>query len=377
MHRSSRRASADLVDRLLEAAAGTRVLVVGDAMVDHYVTGSVDRISPEAPVPVVRVEEEHRAPGGAANVAAGVTALGAACRLVCVRGEDREGGELERLLRDRDVATGGMLRVASRPTTVKTRVVARHQQMVRIDRESTASVSEPVRRRLLRHVREDLEWADVVALVDYDKGMLDQSLGSRVVGEAAERGIPSVVDPKLRSFFDYRGADVFKPNGEELAAAHGREAPPTDPDELREIRRRLGCRQLLVTLGGEGMMLVEEGSEPVRIPSEPREVYDVSGAGDTVTAMLAATAAGAPDGRDAAVVANFAAGLQVARLGAVPVSAPDLRAAARGERPHSRPRPGNDHARPIARPWPAAISPDDGGAAGDGERRNQARGGQL
>lgn len=377
MHRTVHRATEDLVDRLLESACGTRVLVVGDAMVDHYVSGSVDRISPEAPVPVVRVEEEHRAPGGAANVAAGVTALGGACRIVCVRGDDAEGDEMERVLRDRDVATGGILPLSSRPTTVKTRVLARHQQMVRIDRESDAPLSGPARERLLRGARDGLRWADAVAVVDYDKGVLDGGLGSRVVREAAGLGVPSIVDPKLRSFTDYDGAEVFKPNGQELAAAEGRERPPERPDELREIRRRLGCRTLLVTLGREGMVMVDgEGGDPVRIPSEPREVFDVSGAGDTVTAVLATTATGSHPVAEGAVLANYAAGIQVTRLGAVPVSAADLRGTVRGEEPETRPRPGAEHAFRIARPWPGSAAP--GARPGPSEEsRNEAKGGEI
>lgn len=290
-------------------------------MVDHYVNGRVDRISPEAPVPVVRVEEERRAPGGAANVAAGVAALEAECRLVSVVGEDGEAEELRELLVREGVEPSGLVAEPGRPTTLKTRVLARHQQMLRIDRESADSLPDRTRRRLLERASTAMEDVDAVALVDYDKGVLSGGVGRELTRAATRRGVPSVVDPKLRSFFDYGGAFLVKPNGAELAAARGAEEPPIGDEELREVLERLDARHLLVTLGEGGMVLVsDDGEGRVRIPAEAREVYDVSGAGDTVTAVLAvALGSGAPV-PSAAVLANFAAGLEVSHLGAVPVS---------------------------------------------------------
>lgn len=312
------------VIRLLESAADARVLVVGDAMLDRYVAGDVERISPEAPVPVVRVRDEWLAPGGAANVACGVAALGASCRLVSVCGEDGEGEELGRLLEEAGVDAGGLVVEPGRPTPLKSRVLARHQQMLRIDREVTHPLPGSAREGVLERVREALPWANVVAVADYDKGVLDEGLGRQVVEAAESRDVPVVVDPKLRNFFGYGGGYLFKPNGPELAAARGAETPPREAEELETVRRRVGCRHLLVTLGEEGMLLVSE-DEPgaTRIPSEAREVYDVSGAGDTVTAVLAATvpAASVPE---AATLANFAAGIEVSRLGAVPVGRDDI-----------------------------------------------------
>lgn len=301
------------------------MLVVGDAMLDRYVSGSVDRISPEAPVPVVRVEDERRAPGGAANVAAGVAALGGSCRLVAVRGDDADGEALTRALRERGVGVGGLAIAPARPTTVKTRVLARHQQMLRVDRERTGRLDADVRGQLLDAVRGELGWADVVAVVDYDKGVLDGDLGAGAVRAAREAGVPAVVDPKLRNFAGYPGAYLFKPNGRELAAARGAEAPPRTDEALAEVRDELGCRNLLVTLGADGMVLVDGDRDRVRrIPSEAREVFDVSGAGDTVTAVLAAALRPSADVAEAAAMANFAAGLAVSRLGAVPVSRDEI-----------------------------------------------------
>lgn len=332
MDSSSPRVTADLAARLLRPSRTPRVLVVGDGMVDHYVSGDVDRISPEAPVPVVRVDGESRAPGGAANVAAGVTALGADCRLACVRGDDAAGRRLEGLLEETGVGVGDVLASPDRPTTVKTRVLARHQQMLRIDREATVPLDAGLRGRLLEAVEDGLAWADAVAVVDYDKGVLGEGLGARVVERAREAGVPSVVDPKLRSFFDYRGAFLFKPNGRELAAARGDEEPRLGDRELRQVREELACRHMLVTLGGEGMILVGDGDGPARrIPSEAREVYDVTGAGDTVTAVLAAALGGSGgEVAEAAALANFAAGLAVSRLGAVPVGRDEILAALDG-----------------------------------------------
>lgn len=310
-----------LARRLLPGDRSVRVLVVGDSMVDHYVTGRVDRISPEAPVPVVRVEDERRAPGGAANVAAGVAALGAGCRLVSAVGEDGEAEELRDLLARGGVEASGLVADPGRPTTLKSRVLARHQQMLRIDRESASPLPEATRRRLVERAAEAMEDADAVALVDYDKGVLSGGVGRELILRAERRGIPSVVDPKLRSFFDYTGAFLVKPNGRELAAARGEEDPPREEAGLREVLVRLEARHLLLTLGEEGMLLVSEDDEGMlRIPSEAREVYDVSGAGDTVTAVLSTALGGGADVLPAAGLANFAAGLEVSHLGAVAIS---------------------------------------------------------
>lgn len=292
-------------------------------MIDRYLVGRVDRISPEAPVPVVRAEDGWSAAGGAANVAAGIAALGARGVLVAVGGDDAECGELETLLAEEGVQEVLLVRDAARPTSVKTRVMARRQQMLRIDRESTDPLPDDTRERLVERAIDALEEADALALVDYDKGVLGSGVGERLLAAARERGVPSVVDPKLRSFFTYRGATVFKPNAAELAAALGTEESPTDEETLQRVRSKLECRCLLVTRGEEGMLLVGDDGR-TWIPSEAREVYDVSGAGDTVTAVLAVTLAAGAVPLEAAMLANFAAGLEVSHLGAVPVGGEEL-----------------------------------------------------
>lgn len=293
-------------------------------MLDRYVVGNVDRISPEAPVPVVHVREQRSALGGAANVAAGVKALGGTCRLVGVRGDDAPGGTLARLLEERGLGCDGLVVQEDRPTTLKTRILARHQQMLRVDRESTGSMSPEAAETLRTRAVQALEWANALVLEDYDKGVMSRRLVRELLGRAEELGVPSVVDPKLRHFFDYRGAFLFKPNGRELAAAEGRETPPRSTERLAALRDRLGVRNLLVTMGGEGMILLDAEDRRVEIPAHAVEVYDVSGAGDTVTAVLSSVLSAGESVLAAARLANAAAGIAVTHLGAVPVDRDEL-----------------------------------------------------
>ncbi len=310
---------------LLDAAGGGSVLVVGDAMLDRYVSGSVERISPEAPVPVLRVETETTALGGAANVAAGVVALGARCRLVGTIGDDSAGRELQELLRSHGVDEGDLVVDPTRPTTQKTRLLARHQQVLRVDRETVAPPGSGVSSALRDRALDALESADVLVLEDYDKGVLSPDLPAALLSDARRRGIPSIVDPKLRHFFDFQGAFVFKPNVRELAAALGLERAPRQEEDLLPLLDRLECEHLLLTLGEEGMLLLSrDGGGTCRIPSRAREVFDVTGAGDTVIATLAAALIGRPELAVAAALANVAAGIEVSRLGAVPVTRQDL-----------------------------------------------------
>ncbi len=321
----------DEARRLLADGSSARVLVVGDVMLDRYLMGEVRRISPEAPVPVVRVARHRRALGGAANVAAGVRALGGACRLVGAVGRDRAAAVARRLLNRRGIDPDDLVGAPDRPTTVKTRVLARQQQMLRIDRETAEPLPEDVAAALLERALAALEWANVLVLEDYDKGALRPAAVNRLLTAARERGVVSVVDPKLRNFFRFQGATVFKPNARELAAALGREEMPAAGGELRRVAERLRCRNLLVTLGEAGMLLLEEeAEEPLLIASDAREVYDVSGAGDTVTAVLAVSlASGTTPLRRAAALANFAAGVQVSRLGARPIATREILAGLR------------------------------------------------
>jgi D-beta-D-heptose 7-phosphate kinase/D-beta-D-heptose 1-phosphate adenosyltransferase len=311
---------------LLDAATRQHVVIVGDAMLDVYLRGDVDRISPEAPVPVVRVRDRRTALGGAANVAQNVAALGARCDLVAVVGDDRAGA----LLRDQ-LEAGRMesrsLVLVDRPTTTKTRVMARSQQLVRFDEEEDVDLGPGDVARVLAAIDAVLPEATALVLEDYNKGVLVPAVIEGAIGTARRRGLPIVVDPKYRNFFAYRGATVFKPNRRELESALGAAMELAEPEALPATFERLGVEHLLLTLGEHGMVLVSADGIVHRVPTTAREVYDVVGAGDTVTAYLATMLAAGASALEAAVVANYAAGVEVGKLGAATVSADEVLAA--------------------------------------------------
>lgn len=311
---------------ILGAAAKVRVLVVGDLMLDRYIVGAVDRISPEAPVPVVRVVEERVGLGGAGNVAANVTALGARCDLVGHVGTDPEGDTLLAALREQGVGVAGVLRDASRPTSVKTRVLAKHQQVVRFDREVESDVEAGAEAAIAKRVSDALEECDAIVLQDYNKGVLTAAVIGDTLAHAHRRGIPAVADPKRRNFFAYGGATVFKPNARELADALGEVLHPGERGWMEAVRRRIGCEHLLVTLGDQGMALQRASGEHVRLPTLAHSVYDVSGAGDTVSAVLAVSLAAGADIREAAALANHAAAVEVTKAGVQTVSPREIEA---------------------------------------------------
>lgn len=319
--------TAERLDAILDRARHVRVAVVGDLMLDVYLSGTVSRISPEAPVPVVQVQEERSALGGAANVVANVVRLGAHCDVLGVIGRDDGGREIHASL----AALGGgtvrpmLVERSDRPTTTKTRVMARKQQVVRFDREHDDDLAPDAAAELCALVRDSAEAADVIVLEDYNKGVLSPPVIRAALAAARDRGIPVVVDPKFRHIFEYRGATVFKPNAFELTSALGVPIRPHDDAWLEEARHRFGCEHLLVTLGEEGMALRSDDGETVRIPTVARQVYDVSGAGDTVSACVAVALAAGATIREAAVLANFAAGIEVGKPGVATVSPEELR----------------------------------------------------
>jgi rfaE bifunctional protein kinase chain/domain len=313
----------DRLVALLEAARDRRVVVVGDAMLDVYLRGDVERISPEAPVPVVRVRERRHALGGAANVAHNVAAVGARCELVAAVGADRGGEILRSMLREIDADDSTLVDV-ERPTTTKTRIVARSQQVVRVDEEDDADLSGNDVDRLLAALNGAIARADAVVLEDYHKGVLVPRVISAAIAAARQRAVPVVVDPKYRNFFLYRGATVFKPNRRELEAALGAAVDIEHPAALPETLRRLGVEHLLLTLGERGMALLGSDGSVRRVPTVAREVYDVVGAGDTVTAYLAAVLAAGGTVSEAAIIANYAAGVEVGKLGAATVTADEV-----------------------------------------------------
>lgn len=318
------RLTADRVDALLASFQGVRVLVVGDLMLDRYISGAVDRISPEAPVPVVRVEEESARVGGAANVAANVAALGATCHMVGCVGRDHAGEMLRDELSAVGVRTDGLVVTDERPTTLKTRVLARRQQVVRFDREVEADVSGGLALALVQTLTALLDTSDVVVLEDYNKGVLVPPVIRAALDGAKARGLPTVVDPKRRNFFEYSGATVFKPNSKELADALGDFVHPDDPAWMEATRHRTSCENLLLTLGERGMALQTAAGTSVRVPTVARSVYDVSGAGDTVTAVMAVALAAGADVPEAAILANHAAAIEVGKAGVATVSPQEL-----------------------------------------------------
>jgi D-beta-D-heptose 7-phosphate kinase/D-beta-D-heptose 1-phosphate adenosyltransferase len=318
------------MDRLLDALPVWRdlpVVVVGDVILDTYVRGRVDRISPEAPVPVVRKLGEEDRPGGAANVAANVAALSARPRLVAFVGDDDGGRALRQELSRWGVPTGGLLELPGRPTTRKTRVLAQNQQVLRLDREEDGPVATEHAERLVAEVARALDGARGLVVSDYAKGALDDRTLPAILEAAAERGVPSVVDPKLRHFSQVRRATVITPNQAETGAATAR-VLQTEQDVLiaaEELLERLEPQAIVVTRGEHGMLVVSREGEPVWIPARAREVYDVTGAGDTVTAVLGVALSSGMPLADAARLANAAASIAVARLGTAAVTVEELR----------------------------------------------------
>lgn len=315
-------------ERLVALLAATkkkppRIAVIGDAMLDLYLKGDVDRISPEAPVPVVRVRERRHAMGGAANVAQNVVAIGARCELVAVVGDDTAGKQLREMLAVHGAEPRSLVTV-TRPTTTKTRVVARGQQVVRVDEEVDEDLAGDEVGRVTAAVKRAVQEADALVLEDYNKGVLIPSVINAAMAEARKKKIPIVVDPKFRNFFAYRGVTIFKPNRRELEAALGAAVDLEHAEALPAVLARLECEHLLLTLSEHGMALIGKDGNVARIATTAREVFDVVGAGDTVTAYLAAMLAAGATPLESAIVANYAAGVEVGKAGAATVSPDEI-----------------------------------------------------
>lgn len=309
--------------------SGARVLVLGDVILDSYVRGQVTRISAEAPVPIVEVESEEYRLGGAANVAANITSLGASCDLIGVVGDDEPGRAFRKLLARVGLSDDGLVTDTSRPTSHKTRVLARNQQVVRLDRESRAPIDQATRARTLERLAERVSSADALIIEDYDKGLLDEALIVAARDMAKERGIPVVVDPKVENFWHYGGVTCVTPNVHEAGAAAKR--PITTAEDLRSVGAQLldqlRLDHLLITRGADGMALFERvrvGITMTHVPAVAREVYDVTGAGDTVVAVYALGLAAGMSPPNATRLANYAGGLVVGHLGCVSVDRYEL-----------------------------------------------------
>ncbi|MEN3026745.1 MAG: D-glycero-beta-D-manno-heptose-7-phosphate kinase [Chlorobiota bacterium] len=312
--------SSERARELLELCRGQRVAVIGDVMVDRYFWGSVSRISPEAPVPVVDFEAEEVRLGGAANVAHNLRTLGVEPVLIGVIGQDAAGEVLLNLVRGLGLETHGLFRVSGRLTTEKIRILGNRQHLVRLDRETRA----PVNSSIVDHVLQLLEAEtrlQAVIFQDYNKGMLTPNLIRAVIELMRRRGIPVLVDPKQENFFAYTGATLFKPNRREAAQALQRTLSTLEDVRwaAAELQQRLECEAVLITLGEEGMFLREADGSESFIPARARHVADVSGAGDTVIATVAAALVAGATFREAAALANFAAGVVCGEPGVVPI----------------------------------------------------------
>ncbi len=310
---------------------GKRVLVVGDVMLDEFVWGDTYRISPEAPVPVVKVSRRTYVPGGAGNVAANVVSLGGRAVLAGVVGSDVPGEMLRHALRELGVATEGLFADSGRPTTTKTRILARGQQVVRVDTEERGLVSAVLESEVAAWAEQAVDGVGACVISDYSKGLLSNTITRRVLDAARRAGVPVVVDPKGRDYARYGGATVVTPNTLETSEAAGVDVDTEGGlgQAATILQERLGGAALLVTRGAEGMSLFEPGRAPVHIAVTAREVYDVTGAGDTVTSTLALALAAGMSLTDASRLANFAGGIVVGKVGTATVTQDELAAAAR------------------------------------------------
>ena len=312
-----------------------KVLVIGDFILDRFVWGKVERISPEAPVPVVHVQRESYMPGGSLNVAHNIHTLGGTVIPCGIVGRDWEGRMLLKILRRQAIDSGGIVYEKDRPTTLKTRVIAHSQQVVRFDREKIQAVSEEARRKILKFIRQKMAGVDAVVIEDYGKGMIEPVLVKEILRLAKKFTKPILVDPKEKHFSYYRGVTAITPNRKEAYSGFASYAPRSAEANGRErsleevgrgLLRHLKCEAVLITLGEGGMALFEKDGSVTKIPTAAREVYDVSGAGDTVIAVFALALAAGAKKREAAMLSNLAAGVVVAKLGTATVTPEELKA---------------------------------------------------
>jgi D-beta-D-heptose 7-phosphate kinase/D-beta-D-heptose 1-phosphate adenosyltransferase len=308
------------LEKLIQRFPNQNILVVGDVMLDHFLWGKVSRISPEAPVPVVEVQRESYFPGGAANVARNLRALGGHATMLGVVGDDAAGRELRNVLSEQGVETGGLLVDPERPTTLKTRIVAHHQQVVRFDRERTEPLPAALKDRLFENFQQQLEDVSAVIFEDYGKGVLTQSLLDTMHRLAKRRSKITAADPNARHLLKFSGLTAVTPNRSEAFAAAGL----TNTEPLDDVLQDEPLMNLLVTLGEHGMCLFRRGQKPHHIPTVAQEVFDVSGAGDTAIATLTLALAAGADAVQAATIANHAAGVVVGKVGTATCSPDEL-----------------------------------------------------
>lgn len=312
---------------IVEALHGKRVLIVGDVMLDEYVWGEVRRISPEAPVPVVTIQQRTYRPGGAGNVAANIASLGGTPVLIGVVGQDSMGSQLELALSEMKMETADILiPLSDRPTTVKSRVVAHNQQILRLDTETNLPISEQVEDAILAWAGQHVGRVDVCVISDYAKGMMTDRVCRGIIEKAIDHRVPIVVDPKGHDYRKYAGATVVTPNIHEAIDDYdGSRTTNLDLDQrVAHLLGLLAGASILVTQGAQGMSLYRHGRHTIHIPANARNVFDVTGAGDTVVGTLALALAAGASLEQAACLANFAAGVVVGKLGTAIVARDEL-----------------------------------------------------
>jgi D-beta-D-heptose 7-phosphate kinase/D-beta-D-heptose 1-phosphate adenosyltransferase len=311
---------------LAEAFEGRRIIVLGDLMLDEFIWGRVRRISPEAPVPIVEVERQSRAIGGAGNVVSNLVALGAAAFPLGAVGDDGDAVRLRSEFETLGVDQHGIITDSSRPTTMKTRIIAHNQQVVRADRESRKPIPAPIEDLLISRFNDLLRSADGLIVSDYNKGLLTERLLSQVLHSSRDAGLTACLDPKTRNFSAYQPITILTPNNQEAGEAAGVEIvdDATLVEAGRKLLASLECKAVLITRGEEGMSLFAADGEVTHIPTVAREVYDVTGAGDTVIAALTLALASGASYVEAATIANHAAGVVVGKLGTATVTRSEL-----------------------------------------------------
>jgi D-beta-D-heptose 7-phosphate kinase/D-beta-D-heptose 1-phosphate adenosyltransferase len=302
-----------------------KVLVIGDLIMDHFIWGKVKRISPEAPVPVVEVTSESLMLGGSANVANNIHSLGGKALVTGIAGKDDDGKKLVAALKKKSIPTSGIIIDPKRPTTIKTRIIAHSQQVVRFDREKRDKIESETAEKVFNYLKKAIKEADVVVISDYAKGLITEALMDETMELCKRHSRPLAVDPKVEHFGFYTGATVVTPNNLEASLASG-----VDIKDKASLHRagellysKLGCEALLITRGEQGMSLFEADSD-THIPTVAKEVFDVSGAGDTVISVLALALASGANFKEAAVLANFAAGIVVGKIGTATLTRDEL-----------------------------------------------------
>jgi D-beta-D-heptose 7-phosphate kinase/D-beta-D-heptose 1-phosphate adenosyltransferase len=317
------------ISKLLRNFPRSRIIVLGDIMLDRYLWGNVDRISPEAPVPVVHIQRESTNLGGAANVAANVSSLGANVTLLGVIGDDMMADVFRENLTGAGLKTNGLLSDKERPTTVKTRIVAHNQQVVRIDRESVQEIGFSIVEQILSKVAKLVKNADGLIISDYGKGVITHDLLASLIPLARKAGVFIAVDPKEVHFMNYREVSVITPNHHEAGFISGKKITSDAilADVGWNLMDLLSLESLLITRGEKGMTLFEKDRKLTHIPARAKTVYDVTGAGDTVIATLTVARSAGADMHEAAIFANSAAGLAVAQFGTARITRGELKAA--------------------------------------------------